>query len=82
MGEIFRLCVGRIGKTLCCLNDPDEIPDPPTPPQHYRWPWFVLGAFVVAVILAVLWMTAEVRRQESYRQLDTPEFPQGTNATK
>jgi len=37
---------------------------------------------VVAVILAVLWMTAEVRRQESYRQLDTPEFPQGTNATK
>ena len=60
----------------------NEIPDPPTPPQKYRWPWVVLGAFVVAIILAVIWMTAEVRRQESYHQLDTPEFPQGTNAVK
>jgi len=64
------------------VNKLDEIPDPPTPPQRYRWPWVVLGAFVVAIILAVIWMSAEVRRQESYRQLDTPEFPQGTNAVK
>jgi hypothetical protein len=63
------------------VNEPDEIPEPPPSPR-YRWPWFVLAAFVVAVILAVLWMSAEVRRQQRYRQLDTPEFPQGTNVVK
>lgn len=51
------------------------------PPQHrkYKWPWFVLAAFILAIVLAVIWMSAEIRRQESYRQLNTPEFPQGNS---
>jgi hypothetical protein len=66
------------------VNEPDQNPDPQTPPR-YRWPWFVLAAFVLAVVLAVLWMTAEVRRQKQYRELNPTLFPQtdgGTNAAK
>jgi hypothetical protein len=58
--------------------------EPPNPP-HYRWPWFVLAAFVLAVVLAVIWMTALVRRTQQNRELNTPLFPQtdsGTNAAK
>jgi len=65
-------------------NTPDQNEPPPERP-HYRWPWFVLGAFVLAVILAVLWMSAEVRRQTQYRKLNTTQFPQvnsGTNSAK
>ena len=31
-------------------------------PLRYRWPWFVLAAVVLGVVLAVAWMTVEVRR--------------------
>jgi hypothetical protein len=55
--------------------------EPPNPP-HYRWPWFVLAAFVLAVVLAVIWMTVEVRRQIQYRNLNTTQFPQTDGGTK
>ena len=65
-------------------NEPEQNNGAPGV-QRYRWPWFVLGAFLLAVVLAVVWMTAEVRRQQRYRNLNTPLFPQvtsGTNVTK
>ncbi len=48
---------------------------PPRPP--HRWPWFVLAAVIAAVVLAVLWMVAEVRRVKTFEHLDFR--PQPTN---
>ena len=61
-------------------DEPNQNDLPPERP-NYRWPWFVLVAFVLAVVLAVIWMTVEVRRQNKYRQLNTPQFPQADTAT-
>ena len=42
---------------------PNNVPTP-----HFRWPWVVLAAFVLAVALAVLWVSAEVRRTKQRRE--------------
>jgi sulfatase modifying factor 1 len=39
---------------------------------QYRWPWFVLGGFVLAVLLAVLWMSFEVSKTRRLRDLNAP----------
>jgi len=48
----------------------------PTAPQdlppRYRWPWVVLAAVVLAVVLAVLWMSREVNRMRRIRELNAP----------
>jgi len=52
-----------------------DIPEPnnqPSPQLHYRWPWFVLGAFLLAIVLAVLWMSREVERTRLLRDLNSP----------
>jgi hypothetical protein len=38
--------------------------------QRYRWPWFVLAFFILAVLLAVLWMSFEVRRMKRIREIN------------
>src|ERR1039458_7664951 len=40
----------------CMMSDKGYPPDTP-PKRHYTWPWFVLGAVVLAIALAVLWMS-------------------------
>lgn len=48
---------------------------------HYRWPWFVLGAFVLAIILAVIWMTVLIQRTREQREMYSwPQAPVQTNA--
>jgi hypothetical protein len=37
-------------------------------PQRYVWPWFVLGAFVLAIVLAIFWMSVLVHRVREQRQ--------------
>ena len=39
----------------------------PAPRQQYRWPWFVLGAVVLAIVLAVIWMSYEIARTKRNR---------------
>lgn len=48
-------------------------------PRRYRWPWVVLAAFVVFVLLAILWMSFAVRTVERERNFNAP---QTTNSTK
>jgi hypothetical protein len=50
------------------MNEPGE----PLPKPTYRWPWFVLVAFLSAVLLAVLWMSFAVRREEQQRDFNAP----------
>ncbi|HZL41838.1 MAG TPA: hypothetical protein VFD66_01000 [Verrucomicrobiae bacterium] len=44
-----------------------ELPSAPNARPRYRWPWFVLGAFVAAIALAILWMSVAVRRTRQLR---------------
>jgi hypothetical protein len=48
--------------------------DPPTTPEkpRYVWPWFVLGALVLAIVLAALWMSHEIQRTRRIRDLNAP----------
>lgn len=47
-------------------------------PKH-RWPWLVLLFFVLACLLAVVWMTVAVKRTEFIRQINLPT-PASTNS--
>jgi len=42
----------------------------------YRWPWFVLAAVILAIVLAAAWMYFEVRKTKRIRDLNSsPSLP-------
>ncbi len=41
----------------------------------YRWPWVVLLLFIIAVVLAAIWMQAEVKRMQRQRDYIYPATP-------
>ena len=41
-------------------------------PQRYRWPWFVLAAFLLGVALAIVWMSYAVHRERQERDVNAP----------
>jgi autotransporter translocation and assembly factor TamB len=41
-------------------------------PRRYIWPWFVLAAFVLAVVLAVVFMCFAVKREREQRNFNAP----------
>jgi hypothetical protein len=50
-----------------------NLPDNPTTPRRrYSWPWFVLVALVVAILLAVAWLSFEIARTRRIRDLNAP----------
>ena len=57
-------------------NHPGTFPDPEKRPS-YRWPWFVLAAVLLGIVLAVLWMSQEIARTRRSRDWNVP--PLGTN---
>ena len=43
-------------------------PIPPDPNRRrYKWPWFVLAAVILFIVLAVIWVSAAVHREEQER---------------
>jgi hypothetical protein len=50
------------------MNEPGEI----SPKQNYKWPWFVLAAVVLGIVLAVLWMSFAVNREKQERDFNAP----------
>jgi hypothetical protein len=54
------------------MSDPAPQTKPESEKPSYTWPWFVLAAFLLAVLLAVLWMSSEVRRMRQIRELNAP----------
>jgi len=54
------------------MNEPEE-----KAPPRYRWPWFVLAAFLLGVALAILWMSFAVRKVEQERNVNAP-LPTGS----
>jgi hypothetical protein len=47
-------------------------PGKDAPKRKYKWPWFVLAAFLLGMALAFLWMFAAVQRERSERDFSTP----------
>jgi type VI protein secretion system component VasK len=41
-------------------------------PRRYKWPWAVAAAVVLAIVLAVIWMSFAVREVERERAVDSP----------
>jgi hypothetical protein len=48
------------------MGDGDEKPG------RYRWPWLALAAFLLAVALAIAWMSFAVHREEQERDVNAP----------
>jgi hypothetical protein len=40
--------------------------------RRYIWPWFVLAAVVLAVVLAVLWLSVAIERTRRQREWNNP----------
>ena len=55
----------------CMINDGGNLPDPGNR-RRYTWPWFVLAAVLLAIALAVLWMSKEIARTRRIRDLNAP----------
>jgi len=49
-------------------------------PRRYTWPWWVLGAVLLAIVLAVLWMSQEIARTRCIRDLNAPAQQPSQNA--
>jgi len=45
----------------------DQSRETPSRGPRYKWPGFVLAAVILAVVLAVLWMSVAVRRTRELR---------------
>ena len=46
----------------------NEGPTAPEPRPRYKWPWYVLAALLLGLVLAVLWMSVAVRRIREQRE--------------
>ena len=49
------------------MDEPD-----PNPPRRYRWPWVVLAAFLLFVLLAIIWVSFEIQAVKQERSLSEP----------
>jgi len=57
-------------------NNPSNSGHAETKPR-YRWPWFVLGALLLAIVLAIAWMSREIERTRQIRELNSPPQQKG-----
>ena len=46
--------------------------DDNSPRQKYRWPWFAAAAVLLAIVLAVVWMTFAVKKVERESDFSAP----------
>ncbi len=49
--------------------------------RRYRWPWFLLAAVLLAIALAVLWLSKEIQRARRIRDLNAPASRAPSSAT-
>jgi amino acid transporter len=49
-----------------------DEPSPDLPKRRYRWPWVVLIAVIVWVLLSVLWVSMAVRHVREQRDFSAP----------
>jgi flagellar biosynthesis/type III secretory pathway M-ring protein FliF/YscJ len=61
-------------------NETSNLPNPQNQ-RRYTWPWFVLAAVLLAIALAVAWMSKEIERTRRIRDLNAPAAPAQRGAT-
>jgi hypothetical protein len=61
------------------MNERSEPEPAETSNQRYTWPWFVLGAVLLGIVLAVLWLSAEIRRTQRLKDFNAPAPAGSTN---
>ena len=50
------------------MNEPGEnLPRP-----NYKWPWFVLAAVLLMVVLSVVWMRHAIQQERQQRDFSSP----------
>lgn len=49
-----------------------DEPSANSPKRRYRWPWVVLAAFIVWVLLAVVWVGVAARHVREQRDFAAP----------
>ena len=47
-------------------------PSESSPKQKFKWPWLVGAAVVLAIALAIVWMSFAVKKVERERDFGTP----------
>ena len=52
------------------MNQEPPEPRPANKPRTYRWPWFLLGAIIVGILLAAWWLSKEVARTRNLRDMN------------
>jgi hypothetical protein len=76
IGQLGRKFFGRLRRCSRALLRHMADPDTQERPRRYRWPIFVIIGLVLAILLAALWMSFEVRRTERIRRLNsTSDLP-------
>jgi F0F1-type ATP synthase assembly protein I len=50
------------------MREPNEN----SPKPNYKWPWFVLAAVLLGIVLAVLWVAAAAKKVERQRDYNAP----------
>ena len=55
------------------MNEPVEE----SPPRTYRWPWFLLAAVLLGIVIAVIWVGYAAHRVEEERNFNAPLPAQG-----
>jgi cytochrome oxidase assembly protein ShyY1 len=54
------------------MTAPNENQEDAGNRRRYAWPWYLLGAVLLAIALAVLWMSKEVERVRRIRDANAP----------
>ena len=55
------------------MNEPVEK----IPPRTYRWPWFLLAAVLLGIVLAIIWVAYAANREKQERNFSAPLPTQG-----
>ncbi len=64
---------GSVFETLAAHGPMCENPTAMNEPKrNYKWPWFVLAAVVLFIVLAVLWVAFAAEKVEQQRDYGAP----------
>jgi hypothetical protein len=53
-------------------DDWQRMGEPNENPRRYKWPWFVLAAVALGIILAIVWMGYAVQRERQEHDFNAP----------
>ena len=53
------------------IYDADLMDEENQNPRRYKWPWFVLAAVLLSIVLAVAWVSFAVKKVERERNFNT-----------